>query len=115
MSRLRVRRLRRPAEPPFAVSRVQKRVHRRADVYDRVTEPDVHRRSTVTLPWGLSTGSDTNICGAGENPVRTLERVAASRPVEAAFGSVQSQLLEDDGPHMTSRSHSERDCVEIVR
>jgi len=41
--------------------------------------------------------------------------VAASRPAEAAFGSVQSQLLEDDGPHMTSRSHSERDCVEIVR
>jgi hypothetical protein len=41
--------------------------------------------------------------------------VAASRPVEAAFGSVQSHLLENDGSHMTSRSHSERDCVEIVR
>ena len=36
-------------------------------------------------------------------------------PETASPGPFQPRPLEDDGPHMTSRSHSERDCVEIVR
>lgn len=41
--------------------------------------------------------------------------MAVSRPVETTLGSVRVQPLEDDGAHMTSRSHADRDCVEFVQ